>query len=76
MNATENAGASPVVLISLRLPASHRKALTAKAAQETIRRGERVSVNTLIGKQSKWLSPTRTGRHETRDHQAHHPARA
>jgi hypothetical protein len=40
--------ASAVVLISLRLPASYRKALTAKAAQETIRRGERVSVNTLI----------------------------
>lgn len=37
-----------VVLVSLRIPAPVRASLRKLAAQETLRRGERVSVNTLI----------------------------
>lgn len=38
----------PMVLVSLRLPVGYREQLMIKAAQETTRRGVRVSVNTLI----------------------------
>ena len=51
--AEKNAGArdsspEPMVLVSVRMPADYRKQLMLRAAQETTRRGTRVSVNTLI----------------------------
>ncbi|MCC8633425.1 hypothetical protein ABVE12_20875 [Xanthomonas euvesicatoria] len=45
---SDRAGPAPMVLVSLRLPANYRQQLMIKAAQETTRRGKRVSVNTLI----------------------------
>ena len=39
---------APMVLVSLRLPPAVRQRLMILAANETARRGKRVSVNTLI----------------------------
>ncbi len=47
-NAIKQSGPAPMVLVSLRLPAPYRQQLMIKAAQETAKRGKRVSVNTLI----------------------------
>lgn len=47
-DSTPPPGPTAMVLVSLRMPAKTRQHLMVRAAQETARRGKRVSVNSLI----------------------------